>query len=501
MSLNRHTVPQIHALVASLREDVLSETEAARLASLLSPDADARRLYLELVALQVGLHWRFNVTNLAAASADGGKAEMHGGTVSAAATTRPHKIWFSSRLVAITVSLLLVGYFITLAILLSWDRLHDGAHQHVAASLHATQPAVLTRADDAEWKEPSRSLSGVANRVLQVRSGVAELEFAQGARVSVEGPAEFEVRSDNSGFLRNGKLFATVPPQALGFIVQTATAVVVDLGTEFGVEAHGKGATEVQVFKGKVELRTGGKPGNSESPEQAITLNAGDARRVEPAGKNNSVVVRDIAATPDRFSRPSSPTQSRQIPVQGVVASSTYGGGGDLDVYQLVRGHGLQGNRHSANWVRTMWSTNFETQVQNQFLLFDLFRPYRLDSMRVWNWNDAKGWGGDSYAWMGVKQADIYVSTSGRGNPLSDPTAWKLVGADQQFAPGTGRDDYDTPTVVALKNVEARFVAIVIDESLGQNPEGPEAKHDYVGLSEVQFFGSRVSPVNPATKK
>lgn len=107
--------------------------------------------------------------------------------------------------------------------------------------------------------------------------------------------------------------------------------------------------------------------------------------------------------------------------------------------------------------------------------------------MKVWNWNH------DELLWIGVKQADVYVSTTGKGDPLSQPKEWTVIVADQAFAPGTGKDDYDTPTVVPMRKAEARFVGIVIDDAHGRDPRGPEAKHDCVGLSEVQIFGHRVN--------
>ena len=42
------------------------------------------------------------------------------------------------------------------------------------------------------------------------------------------------------------------------FSVRTPTAVVTDLGTEFGVEVDKSGATRSYVFRGKVELRAVG---------------------------------------------------------------------------------------------------------------------------------------------------------------------------------------------------------------------------------------------------
>ena len=48
---------------------------------------------------------------------------------------------------------------------------------------------------------------------------------------------------------------ANVPPPAVGFTVETPTAVLNDLGTEFGVNVHEAGTSDVQVFRGLVDVR------------------------------------------------------------------------------------------------------------------------------------------------------------------------------------------------------------------------------------------------------
>lgn len=353
--------------------------------------------------------------------------------------------------------------------------------------------ARLTNANDCRWEGPAKPPSigsSLESGLLQLAAGTAELEFASGAHVTLEGPSEFTLLGANRGELHQGKLLASVPPPAYGFTIQTLTTTVVDLGTEFGVEADTEGATEVQVFKGKVELRPARKGLEASPALPPITLAAGTARRVEPTGPNGTVVVREVAPKARRLARSSSEVSLRQIPVEGAYASSLFPDA-RLDVGNLIRCRGLKGDCHSADWHDTMWHSNYG-DIKNVIVSFDLARPHRIRSMKVWNFNDSPADG--RFAWVGVKQADIYVSTSGKGDPLTQPANWKLVVTDQQFAPGTGTDDYATPTVVPLGDVEGRFVAMVIEDALGRDPRPANNGRDpdIVGLSEVQFFGSRV---------
>ena len=146
-----------------------------------------------------------------------------------------------------------------------------------------------------------------------LRSGFMEITYDSGARVILQGPATYEVESKQGGFLSLGKLTARVERQsAVGsrqsavspqseslptahyplptdrgskgertanlarsqkerepttslaprpsplFSVCTPTAIVTDLGTEFGVEVERTGATRSHVFQGRIEVRAAG---------------------------------------------------------------------------------------------------------------------------------------------------------------------------------------------------------------------------------------------------
>ena len=91
-------------------------------------------------------------------------------------------------------------------------------------------------------------------------AGFVQIEFEKGAEIIVQAPAEIEFESTGSVFLKRGKLSSVVPPGAVGFVVRTPSATVVDYGTEFGVCVNEFGDTQAVVFTGEVELRTGSDP-------------------------------------------------------------------------------------------------------------------------------------------------------------------------------------------------------------------------------------------------
>lgn len=175
-----------------------------------------------------------------------------------------------------------------------------------------------------------------------LRSGLLEITYDAGAKVILQGPVKYEVDSAVGGRLTVGRLTAklekksgeqgtSVPclprkqetsasrsfyhatsarsqqgtnvprspdlstlPSAL-FTITTPTAVVTDLGTEFGIDVDERGITETHVFSGVVKVvgrgRIGGVP-------QRVLL-AGDTARLISDAK----VVEVLRSAPRQFVR------------------------------------------------------------------------------------------------------------------------------------------------------------------------------------------------------
>jgi len=144
--------------------------------------------------------------------------------------------------------------------------------------------AVLTRGVNLEWESaaivPGTPLSP---GLLKLKSGIAQIEFYQGARVLIEGPAEFQLISSGEATCTRGKLSANVPPQAKGFRINTPKGTIVDLGTEFGLDVSDASA-EVHVFKGEVELHQAAESMKSLKEGQAMAF----AAKAQPVAANAS---------------------------------------------------------------------------------------------------------------------------------------------------------------------------------------------------------------------
>jgi hypothetical protein len=138
--------------------------------------------------------------------------------------------------------------------------------------------AMLNRVVDAQWNaasETPRLGAPLEPGWLRLRSGLAQIVFYSGARVVIEGPAEFQIVSPTESSFRNGKLIAEVPPQARGFRVSTPQMNVTDLGTAFGLDVKER-RTELHVFKGSVEFQpaAGAAKENLKEGAGAVTENS-----------------------------------------------------------------------------------------------------------------------------------------------------------------------------------------------------------------------------------
>jgi hypothetical protein len=178
-----------------------------------------------------------------------------------------------------------------------------------AGSIHSSPGNIawLVNAQDCRWagndQKPGRDMH--AGKALRLERGLAEIEFEQGARVILQGPAGIDLISASSARLRHGTLTARVPAAARGFTVLSPGGKVVDLGTEFGLSVDDGGTSStVRVFKGEVEafpLVVGPAPRHGVTVHQDQTAQI-DGRTVvlesASVGKDDLKYVRAIMPPP-----------------------------------------------------------------------------------------------------------------------------------------------------------------------------------------------------------
>ncbi len=126
---------------------------------------------------------------------------------------------------------------------------------------------------------------------LFLQTGLIEIIFDGGAKVLLEAPAEFRLKSAERMVLDAGQLFALVPDHARGFTVETPNSRIIDMGTEFGIRVEEDGTSDLHMFKGKAVLASdsGSKAG------QTLALTAGQAKRVNTSGQVGDIPIKEQA--------------------------------------------------------------------------------------------------------------------------------------------------------------------------------------------------------------
>ena len=141
-----------------------------------------------------------------------------------------------------------------------------------------------------QWHHPSSfilhpsTLVSLGDKFTLV-SGLLEITYDTGAKVILQGPVTYKVESVAGGYLSVGKLLGKVTGNAAkGFRIETPTAEVVDLGTEFGVDVAKDGTSEIHVLKGLVQTQFRHASGQVSQPVQ---LREGEGRRYQcPSGQD-----------------------------------------------------------------------------------------------------------------------------------------------------------------------------------------------------------------------
>jgi hypothetical protein len=156
-------------------------------------------------------------------------------------------------------------------------------------SLHATW-------GNADGEMVNGASIATSDKSLMLLEGYAQLLFTNQTKITVEGPAEFQVLAEDQIKLLKGCLYVMVPRKAIGFTVKTLSSQIVDLGTEFGVQADLQGDTSLHVIKGRTVLIAG-----NPSDKVSVEVNEGTAKRVSTVTQavsdiscNTQLFVRDI---------------------------------------------------------------------------------------------------------------------------------------------------------------------------------------------------------------
>jgi hypothetical protein len=127
-----------------------------------------------------------------------------------------------------------------------------------------------------------------------LREGVAKMELDQGTSLMLEAPCRIRLTNMSEATLRSGRI-VVISSQAKDFRVRTLTALITDLGTEFGIIAHSDGSTEAHVLRGHISVAL--DPNISGRPT-SLVVTEGQATVVDATGQT---IEGGLAARADLF--------------------------------------------------------------------------------------------------------------------------------------------------------------------------------------------------------
>ena len=267
-----NTDPEFQRLLTEIFDGTLDSDSATRLQERLRTDATARDLYLDFCEMHAALGWEHGqvIAEIDPATVPPGRSTLH----------RVLLIGFA----AIAASLLLIGGIFSL--FKDTETVPSGP---AIASIEQRIDAKVVAGQRA-WTRDEICVGS-----YNLHQGLVKIKYDTGVAVFIEAPAQFEAVSVERLVLHSGRLSANVPPEGVGFTVETPEAEVVDFGTEFSVEA-GAGESEVHVFDGHVRVHPKASPNQQ---TKTVDLRTDEAVRIADATHQASGI--DLAQ--DRFIR------------------------------------------------------------------------------------------------------------------------------------------------------------------------------------------------------
>ena len=270
--------PHLWYLINADCDGTISEQESRQLADLLGSEPNALELYVDFLTVNADVLW------LMSAKQRGMDVLRSSVSTEPAEEPAPRTTFLSflggftdylNQRMPLSLVMLLVVFG---AMLCTATYLIIGRNSNATPD-QPNYVAQITLTKDCNWSSPTEAPFGSAKlavgRKLELEKGIVQITYLNKAQVVLEGPVSFTVDSAKSGFLSQGKLYATAnSKQSRFFTINTHNAKFVDFGTEFGVLIDSKGNSAMAVFDGKVDAAAKMSNGSWTKP---ISVKKGEA--------------------------------------------------------------------------------------------------------------------------------------------------------------------------------------------------------------------------------
>ena len=191
-----------------------------------------------------------------------------------------------------------IAALLTLVFSLFWmsnQQITSNLTEHKISKYQPIKTGIILDQTNASWTgdiTPEYIGDQIFNKRLTLTKGRATIQFNNLATITLKAPVTIIPVSGSIVQLIDGSLVGECEaPQSKGFIVNTPSASIKDLGTIFGINVSDTGTDEVHVFKGKIELKTG--RGNHKNTSQG-TLTQGYAVSIDHASQSLTHIDVDV---------------------------------------------------------------------------------------------------------------------------------------------------------------------------------------------------------------
>lgn len=267
---------KLEFLLMELTEGELSPEHSRRFMEIMRQHPEAKQYYLEYCQIHTMLAWEHGVLCELQLPKPPEESEVSSNSFS---------LW---KPLAAVAALVLIGVAL-------WSQWGTPSKMKPGEIVGALTGNVAASLELFGVSSDFRNGSAVRTGSYQLDEGLVEITFESGVEVLIEAPASFEIHSPGFMILNEGRLAANVPPEGIGFTVETPDAEVVDFGTEFAVEVVGELSSEVHVFKGEVEVR----PKEEDPSIDPVRLGTNQATRID----HSTFIPLGISVDDQRFLR------------------------------------------------------------------------------------------------------------------------------------------------------------------------------------------------------
>jgi hypothetical protein len=232
---------QLRKTLSKAVDGLADDVELQQVADALSADASLREEYVRFTQTETAIYHGLK------RQIPEPRASDEGGRAAAAPANRPRTA-FRDRLTPITTRRLWTGVGLAASLLVLI----------ATVAWRTSSCASIVSLEAVTWKSANYFVVGdnLSREWIELESGKAIIGFDSSALIEVHGPARVKLTGDNSCHVAYGNVVALVPAAAKGFSVDTVSFEVVDLGTNFRVDANKGGTATLQVLEGVVTVHS-----------------------------------------------------------------------------------------------------------------------------------------------------------------------------------------------------------------------------------------------------